>query len=51
VKKNFEKAAGITSFLQRKKRETPPVLPKVTGELEAHITAMACSTPPVGYAT
>jgi hypothetical protein len=49
VKKDFEAAAGLTSFLQRKKRETPPVPPKVTGELEARIIAMACDKPPAFY--
>jgi transposase len=33
----------------RKKRETPPVPAKVTGEVEAKIIAMACSQPPAGY--
>ncbi len=32
----------------RKKRETPPVPPKVTGDVEAHIIATACSEPPEG---
>jgi hypothetical protein len=50
VKKDFEAAADLNTFLQRKKRETPPVPPKVTGELEAHIIALAYSTPPEGYA-
>jgi len=34
---------GIDAALFRKKRETPPVIPKVTGEVEAHIIAVACS--------
>ena len=33
----------------RKKRETPPVPPKVTGDVEAHIIALACGDPPEGY--
>jgi hypothetical protein len=44
VKKDFETAADLNAFLQRKKRETPPGPPKVTGELEA------CGKPPAGYA-
>ena len=44
AKSGFEKA------LFRKKRETPPVEPKITGEVEAHIIATACSTPPEGHA-
>ena len=40
---------GIDAALFRKKRSTPPVPPKVTGEVEAHIIACACSTPPAGF--
>jgi len=47
---DFLRAANISLFLQRKKRETPPVLPKVTGELEARIIALACGKVPEGYA-
>ena len=46
----FLKAESIESFLTRKKRETPPVPPKVTGDVEAHIIALACSEPPEGHA-
>ena len=49
VKKDFFACADIGSFLQRKKRETPPVPAKMTGELEAHIIALACSEPPKGF--
>ena len=49
VKKDFFACADLSSFLQRKKRETPPVPPKITGELEAHIIALACSEPPKGF--
>lgn len=40
---------GIKSALFRKKRVTPPIAPKVTGEVEAHIIACACSAPPEGF--
>jgi predicted XRE-type DNA-binding protein len=50
TKKAFIEAGNISAFLQRKKRETPPVGPKITGEVEAHIIALACSPVPVGYA-
>jgi transposase len=44
-------AAGTTAeFLQRKKRATPPVEPKITGELEARIIALACGKAPKGCA-
>jgi hypothetical protein len=39
---------GLEKMKSRKKRETPPVAPKVTGEVEAHIIAAACSKPPEG---
>ena len=41
---------SVPLFLQRKKRETPPVPPKITGEVEARIIALACSKAPEGYA-
>ena len=40
---------GLEATINRKKRETPPVPPKVTGDVEAHIIALACSEPPEGY--
>lgn len=43
-------AGGIKDVLNRKKRQTPPVPAKVTGEVEAHIIATCCSTPPEGFA-
>ena len=41
---------GLEATLLRKKRETPPIEAKVTGEVEAHIIALACGDPPNGYA-
>ena len=38
----------IESYLTRKKRETPPRKPKLDGEAEAKIIALACSEPPEG---
>ena len=40
---------GLEATINRKKRETPPVPAKVTGEVETHIVALACSKPPEGY--
>ena len=40
---------GLESTIYRKKRETPPVPAKVTGDVEAHIVTLACSEPPEGY--
>ena len=50
VKKEFLAAEFVSAFLQRKKRDTPPVAAKITGDIEAKIIALACSAVPVGYA-
>ena len=50
AKLDFLAAGSVSEFLQRKKRETPPIPPKVTGENEARIIALACSKAPPGYA-
>ena len=39
---------GLAAAIGRKKRETPPVEPKITGEVEAKIIALSCSAPPEG---
>jgi len=49
ARRDFLAAKSLTIFLQRKRRETPPVQPKVTGELEARIIALACGEAPKGY--
>ena len=50
TKNAFIAAENTAEFLQRKKRSTPPVAPKITGEVEAHIIALACSPVPQGCA-
>ncbi len=40
---------GLKATIYRKKRTSPPVPPKVTGDVEAHIIALACGEPPEGY--
>lgn len=45
-----ERGGDIAATIQRKKRLTPPIEPKITGEVEARLIALACSTPPQGYA-
>jgi len=50
VKTAFLAAENVSVFLQRKKREVPPVEPKITGETEARIIALACSEAPEGCA-
>jgi len=50
IRDAFLGAESVSEFLTRKKRETPPVPSKITGEVEAHIIALACSEPPKGFA-
>ena len=51
VAKAFSVHGGrVDEVIARKKRATPPVEPKVTGEVEARVIALACSPPPAGYA-
>jgi transposase len=45
-----QRGGDVVATIQRKKRLTPPVEPKVTGEIEARLIALACSTPPPGHA-
>jgi transposase len=45
-KQYFEK--GLDAAITRKKRDIPPVQPKITGEVEAKIIAICCSAPPEG---
>ena len=47
IKKSYQEK-GIDCIF-RKKRKTPPVESKITGEVEAHIIALACHNPPAGY--
>ena len=42
--------AGLEAALERKPRATPAVAPIFDGEKQAKLTALACSTPPKGYA-
>ena len=39
---------GFQAALERKKRETPPSIIKIDGEVEAKIIALTCSQPPEG---
>src|SRR4051794_41968404 len=45
-----ERGGDVAATIQRRKRLTPPVEPKITGEIEARLIALACSTPPAGHA-
>lgn len=44
-----DRGGDVLATITRKKRETPPVAPIVTGEVEARLVKMACSAPPEGY--
>ena len=49
VAKAFTTYAGrVEDVIGRKQRATPPVEPKVTGDVEARLIALACSQPPPG---
>jgi len=50
IRNDFLVAKDVDEFLRRKKRETPPAEPKITGDVEARIIALRCGEPPVGYA-
>jgi hypothetical protein len=50
ARNDYLEIKNVSKFLQRKKRETPPIPPKITGEVEARIIALACSEVPQGYA-
>jgi transposase len=49
VKKEYFSSGCTDSFLQRKKRETPPISSKITGDTEAYIIALACGEAPKGF--
>jgi transposase len=45
-----ERGGDVEATISRTKRLTPPVEPKVTGEVQARLIALACSQPPPGHA-
>lgn len=49
VAKQFVESGDVAVTVGRKPREVPPVEPKVTGEVEARLIALACSPPPAGF--
>src|SRR3954453_13922732 len=44
-----DRGGDLQATITRKKRETAPVAPIVTGDVEARLIKMACSAPPEGY--
>ena len=50
VARRFTESAGrVDDVIGRRKRATPPVPAKVTGDVEARVIALACTKPPAGY--
>jgi transposase len=50
VAKRFAETGGdVHATITRKQRAMPPVPSPVTGEVEARLIALACSTPPPGH--
>ena len=47
VRRNYA-TKGLDAALGRKKRKTPPVPAKITGDIEARLIAISCTTPPKG---
>jgi len=45
-----ERGGDVQATITRKQRSTPPVPSVITGEVEARLIALACSTPPPGQA-
>jgi transposase len=48
VKTSFCKL-GLKATIERKRRDTPPIPAKITGDVEAKIIALRCGDPPEGY--
>lgn len=50
VAKQFGESAGrVEDVIGRRQRVSPPVEPKVTGDVEARVLALAQTRPPAGY--
>ena len=50
VAKRFTQVSGrVEEVIGRRKRTSPPIEPKVTGEVEARVIALACTRPPEGF--
>jgi Homeodomain-like domain len=50
VAKRFVETGGdVLATIGRKRRESPPVAPIVTGDVEARLVMLACSAPPPGF--
>ena len=50
IAKRFTESHGnVDDVIGRRKRTTPPVPAKVTGDVEARVIALACTKPPAGF--
>lgn len=49
AKRYTESGGDVEVVIGRRKRVTPPVPAKVTGDIEARVIALACTKPPPGY--
>lgn len=50
IAKRFVETSGdVDEVIGRRKRVTPPVPAKVTGDVEARVIALACTKPPEGF--
>jgi hypothetical protein len=49
AKRYTETGGDIASVIGRRQRVRPPVPAKATGDVEARLIALACTSPPVGY--
>ena len=51
IVQRFDETGGdVETTITRKQRLVPPVPSVVTGDVEARLIALACSTPPAGHA-
>jgi len=51
IVQRFDETGGdVEATITRKQRMSPPVPSVITGEVEARLIALACSTPPAGHA-
>ena len=49
AKRFTESHGNVDEVIGRRKRATPPVPAKVTGDVEARVIALACTKPPAGF--
>ncbi len=50
IAKRFTESGGdVEDVIHRRKRATPPVPAKVTGDVQARVIALACTRPPEGF--